>query len=251
MIFYQIMGDIATTIATGEALPAARGLRSDVAERLIAAIFRGTHHAGDHLVVQRLAAGLGVSPTPVREALVQLAGIGLVKLLPHRGAVCGPFGPRQLQEMYQVRRVLEVEAARSACGHLPEDALHESRGEMIRLGNTVEADPRWSERALVADVGLHELIARHCGSDRLANEIGRYNDLMQAIRRVAGNLCNVQLRAITEHVEIIDALLGEDAEAASRRMSEHIDSTAAGVERVMFGQSRQQMRQAVSKGETS
>lgn len=234
------MDTIATNIATGKALPASRGLRGDVVERLIVAIFQGAHREGDRLVVQKLAEGFGVSPTPIREALVQLASVGLVKLLPHRGAVCCPFGPRQLRQMYQVRRVLEAEAARNACGRVPEEALRELRREMIRLGNTVETDPQWSDCALVADVKLHDLIAQHCDNERLAHEIGRYNDLLQAIRRVAGNLCNVQLRAIEEHIKIIDALSSGDAEAASQRMSEHIDSTAAGVEQVMFGESRQQ-----------
>ncbi|NQT39039.1 MAG: GntR family transcriptional regulator [Planctomycetes bacterium] len=200
------------------------------------AIFQGAHREGDRLVVQKLAEGLGVSPTPVREALVQLAGIGLVKLLPHRGAVCRQFGPRQLREMYQIRCVLEAEATRNACGRLPEQALRELRREMIRLGDTVETDPQWFDRAMAADVELHELITRHCENDRLADEIGRYDDLMQAIRRVADNFCNVQLRALNEHIEIIDALLSKDREAAALRMSEHIDSTASGVEKVIFGE---------------
>ena len=85
-------------------------LRQDVISRILSAVFQGRIHSGQRLVVQRLAEQYGVSPTPVREALVELAGLGIVALLPNRGAVVRPFGPHEVREISQVRRVLEVEA---------------------------------------------------------------------------------------------------------------------------------------------
>ena len=92
------------------------GLRDSVAERLLVAVLDGSVQAGDRLVGQRLAAQLGVSATPVREALIELATLGFVELLPNRGAICCEFGPPELRDIFQVRRILETEAAFGACG---------------------------------------------------------------------------------------------------------------------------------------
>jgi len=210
------------------------GLRDSVAERLLVAILDGTVRAGNRLVGQRLAAQLGVSATPVREALIELATLGFVKLLPNRGAVCCKFGPTELRDIFQVRRILEAEATFSVCGHMPAEPLRELCGRMLKLSKTVETDPAWSEQAMAADHALHQAILQHCPNRRLAHEIERYNVLMRAIRRVVGNLYNVQLRAVSEHLQILKALLAEDDDLARKRMSKHIESTARGIVKVMF-----------------
>jgi DNA-binding FadR family transcriptional regulator len=120
---------------------------------------------------------------------------------------------------------------------VPAEQLLKLLGQMRNLSETVETietDPTWSDRAMAADLQLHEVIQQHCSNRRLAHEIERYNILMRAIRRVAGNLYNVQLRAVSEHLRIINALLAEDAELARKQMSEHLESSARGVAKVMF-----------------
>lgn len=108
----------ASAAASSDEFVARSGLREQVAERLLMAIFEKRFNAGDRLIVQRLSEMYGVSPTPVRESLVEIAGLGLVELLPNRGAVVNAFGPRELSEMCQVRRVLECEAAQSTAARL-------------------------------------------------------------------------------------------------------------------------------------
>lgn len=226
------------TTGHGSILPLTRtfGLRDGVAERLLVAILDGSVHAGDRLVGQRLAAQLGVSATPVREALIELATLDFVQLLPNRGAVCRNFGPTELRDIYQVRRILEAEAAFGASGRAPDEQLQELGRRMRRLLKTVDTDPGWSDHATAADLELHDVIHQHCGNRRLAHEIQRYNILMRAIRRVAKNLNNIQLQAVSEHLRIIKALLAEDAELARKRMSEHIENTARRVAKVMYQQ---------------
>src|SRR5437588_283750 len=99
--------------------PVPRGnLRQQIQSRILIGVFQGRFASGERLIVQRLAEIYQVSPTPIREALVELATLGIVKLLPNRGAVVLPFGRQQVREIGQVRRVLEVEAAREACGRV-------------------------------------------------------------------------------------------------------------------------------------
>jgi len=210
------------------------GLRGDVVDQVIAAVFDGRIRAGDRLITQKLAEQLGVSATPVREALVELEAIGVVQLLPNRGAVCRPFGPHQLHEIYQVRRVLEVEATREAVGRIDEATLRELREAMTALLHRPDSDVQWSQEAAALDRRLHTLIAEHCGSDRLKHEIDRYNTFMQAIRRYVHNQQGIQRRALEEHLHIIDALLAKDTDAAADAMAAHLRSTANGVEALMF-----------------
>lgn len=210
------------------------GLRDNVARHLLIAIFSGTIKSGDRLVAQTLAKQFGVSATPVREALVELASIGLIQNLPNRGAVCMPFGVRELREIYHLRRILEVEAARLACGRLPIEQLRDLRISQAKLAERKVSD--WSDQAMELDEQLHGLIADYCDNVRLKHEIDRYRNLMQAIREVVGDNQGVQLRAVELHIEIIDALIDGKAQKAVQAMANHIDTTAAGVERILFPQ---------------
>ena len=210
-----------------------RALRQSVVVSLLNAVFRAQLRAGDWLNAKKLAEQLGVSATPVREALVELGTIGIVETQHNRGTMVRSFGLVELRDIYHLRRVLEAEAARCACGKVPSQSLEEVRQEMIELQNNKKAAD-WSERAMACDCRLHEMIALHCGSQRLAEEISRYNTLVQCIREVVGNQSYAQQRALPEHLEIIQALLASDPERAASAMTKHIRSSAQVVEEALF-----------------
>src|SRR4051812_21695281 len=93
---------------------AGRTRRGWVVYQLLKSIFSGEFVGGDRLVEEEVAATIGVSRTPVREAFSELVGIGLITMTPNHGAIVRPFGPNQLREMYQIRWLFEPEAARLA-----------------------------------------------------------------------------------------------------------------------------------------
>ena len=97
--------------------------RQVVTQRLLESVIEGRLEEGTRLRVEHLSEQLGVSVTPIRESLVELAGIGMVELRPNRGAMLRPFGPQQLREIYDLRRILESEATRYACGRIPQPEL--------------------------------------------------------------------------------------------------------------------------------
>lgn len=211
-------------------------LRHDVVVRLLASIFQGTLPAGARLIIRKMAEQMGVSATPIREALVELEGIGLVQFSHNRGTVIKPFGPQQLRDIYHLRRVLESEAARCACGRIPRDDLKSLRRETRQLPNDDTETPEWSRKAMATDRKLHDLTAGYCGNARLADEINRYNTLIQTIREIMGNRCHVQQMALKEHMPIINALLAGDPERAAAAMVRHVNSTFKSVKTVMFQQ---------------
>jgi len=155
-------------------------LRHDVVKRLLMSIFQGELPADTRLAAKRLAEGLGISATPIREALVELEAVGLVELLHNRGALVKAFGQQQLREFFHVRRILETEATRCACQHFDPPSLEALSSQ---AKNLLEADghpaDEWLARTISADRQLHEAIATRCGNARLAHEIHRYDTLMQ------------------------------------------------------------------------
>jgi len=161
------------TVATEQLGYLSRGaLRHEVVRRLLSEIFHGQVPAGARLVVQKLAARFGISSTPVREALVELEAVGLVRFVHNRGAVVKPFGPTELGEVFQIRRILETEAARAACDRIDAAALEDLRHQTAVLAGLSRGD-EWSQRQMATDRELHRMIADACGSGRLRDEIDR------------------------------------------------------------------------------
>jgi DNA-binding GntR family transcriptional regulator len=187
--------------------------------------------AGEHLVTQELAERFGVSHTPIREALISLAGIGLIELSPNRGAVVRQVTAREVREICQVRKALECEAARLACGRVDLGELHSLAGELRRLTALPNpSGPRFIAAAREVDSRLHDLIAESSGNAFLANEIGRLKILFRSFRdavwqrdeeRSDFHRFDVESR---EHLDIVEALIGGKAKEASRAMARHIRS---------------------------
>src|SRR5439155_17551194 len=170
-----------------EAQKCQRGLRRQtIVQSLLADVFQGRLRAGEHLVTQELAERFGVSHTPIREALISLAGIGIIDLWPNRGAIVRRVTANEVREVCQVRRVLECEATRSACGRIDLAELHALADELKRM-MAAKARPgsRFIQMARAVDSRLHDLIAESCGNAFLANEISRLKILFRAFRDVA------------------------------------------------------------------
>ncbi len=205
--------------------------RQTIVQSLLADVFQGRLRAGAHLVTQELAERFGVSHTPIREALIALAGIGIIDLLPNRGAVVRRVTPHEVREVCQVRRALECEAARSACGRIDLAELH-ALAEQLRRMIAAKARPstRFIEQARAVDSRLHDLIADSCGNAFLAKEIGRLKTLFRVFRDVAWqhdearNDFHRLAEEAHEHLAIVEALLAGDARAAGRAMAQHIRS---------------------------
>lgn len=213
------------------------GLRQQVVNRILVAVFERKFPSGSRLVVQRVAERFGVSPTPVREALVELAGLGVVDLLPNRGAVVRPFGAEQLEQISQVRRVLEMEACRSACGLIPRAALLKMRSQLRKLRKGPQNDA-WDRDARAADSRLHILISDNCRNPRLAAEIMRYLRLFRTIRNIShlrDSWDNYRRsNDVPEHLRIVEALIAEDSERAATAMDEHVRSITRVLGEVVF-----------------
>jgi len=204
--------------------------RQTITASLLADVFQGRLRPGEHLVTQELADRFGVSHTPIREALIALAGIGIIDLVPNRGAVVRRVGGREIREVCQVRRVLECEAARLACGRIDLAELHTLAAKLRRLKNNRARAPRIIAQARIIDSRLHDLIANSCANAFLGKEISRLKILFRALRDVAWKRDEARndyhrlVEEAGEHLAIVEALLANDPREARRAMARHIRS---------------------------
>lgn len=204
--------------------------RAAIAESLLTEIFHGRLRAGQRLVTEQLARRFGVSHTPVREALIELAGVGIVDLYPNRGAIVRKVTARDVREICHVRCILECAATRSACGRTDLAELHRLAREIRALMARSPSHGDFIQEARMLDSQLHDLIAASCGNAYLANELGRLKTLFRAFRDVsweheqARNDFHRIAEEGREHLAIVEALLKKDAKAAARAMASHIRS---------------------------
>lgn len=205
--------------------------RQTIVESLIADVFQGRIRAGRHLVTQELSERFGVSHTPIREALISLAGIGIIDLLPNRGAIVRRVSKRDVREVCAVRRALECAATKGACGRIRPNELSGLETELDKLTRAPEKEgERFIKKARELDNRLHDLIAASCGNAFLANEINRLKILFRAFRDVSWDRFEVAAdghrlaEEAHEHLAIVQALSAEDRRSAARAMSRHIQS---------------------------
>ncbi|QEL20236.1 GntR family transcriptional regulator [Limnoglobus roseus] len=199
---------------------------------MLADVFNGRLAAGQHLIGQKLADHYRVSQTPIREALITLAGIGVIDLLPNRGAVVRRMTEQDVREVCQIRRVLECEAVRTACGRVKPEAWADITKQVRDLQTKLGQQPglQLVRQAKELDSQLHDAIAAACGNRLLAREIERLKLLFRAYRdaswvAVAARNEFHRLEAeAAEHLILLGHLHTENAPAAADAMATHITS---------------------------
>lgn len=186
---------------------------------LLGCVFRGEFNVGDRLTETFLAEKLGISRTPVREALLELKGLGLVDVRRNRGAIFSGFSAVRLSEIYEVRRLLEVEATRLSTSRIDRQLLHDLLKGTRQLHDANADDEDWE-----LDRQIHTAIAQSCGNQMLTHEIQRFNMLVQAIRMTVGTRVHIQHETTEQHLQLLTAMTKGDPNAAADAMKRHIEA---------------------------
>jgi DNA-binding GntR family transcriptional regulator len=182
-------------------------------------IFSGKYSPGDRLKEADLSRSLGISRSPIREAIRNLAGEGLVRLVPQRGAFVTDFEHGEIRELYELREALEVAAARLAAERADGASLERLKEILEATGDTLrESDSALYPRDLDFHLGICEL----AGNRRLAESIHEVNTQLQLVRLRSASEPGRAGRAYEEHLVIYRALEKGDTEAAAEAMGMHI-----------------------------
>lgn len=196
--------------------------KQQVVRGILRGLMEGLWRGGDRFTEASAVEKFGVSRTPVREALLQLQGLGLIELRRNCGAVVLPFGTDEVRELYAVRSILEVEATRLAASRIHRELVDQLMGEFTEIRARGEEDPDWR-----LDRTLHQSIAEASGNHRLLAEIFRYGDLVQAMREIVGErTSDIHTTSVDEHLAILEALREGDPEGASLAMRNHLDQAS-------------------------
>jgi DNA-binding GntR family transcriptional regulator len=190
---------------------------------LRAAIVDGRLAAGERYSVGALADRLGVSRTPVREALLVLERQGLVRFERNKGVRVLAPSASDLEEVFALRVLLEVPATRRACARLTADDLDALDGELAAMAAAAAVS---DEGPFMAhDQRFHEIVLDAAGNRRLAAQVDQLRDHVR-LRGASTVGRSRDLATIhAEHVAIRDALRAGDAAAAAEAMRAHLVAT--------------------------
>lgn len=183
-------------------------------------ILSGHRAPGDRLNEVEIAAELGVSRGPVREAMQRLARDGLVLVQPHRGSFVRNLEPDEIVELYDVRIALESTAARLAAERRSDADVAALKGLLDTSAKAVTETgdaPHYP-----AHLDLHQLVAIVSGNGRLHRAIVQINQELKLIRAASGFRPERAPQALVEHGDVVAAIVERDADQASELMHKHL-----------------------------
>lgn len=197
-----------------------KSIREVVLQTLRSAIFENLLSPGERLVENTLAESLGVSRTPVREAIRQLELEGLVVNTPRKGTVVSEISIKDALEMYDIREVLEGLAVRLACDNLPRKQIKELKNIISEMENYIidnningvfEMNSRWNK-----------IILQYSENIILEKNMKEIYEHLSRLRKISLNKKNYQINVVEEYKLILRKIENNDIEGAENAAKEHV-----------------------------
>ena len=206
-------------------------LRDVVFNTLRKAILRGELKPGERLMEIHLANKLGVSRTPIREAIRKLELEGLVLMIPRKGAEVAQITEKNMQDVLEVRKALEELSVQLACERITPEQVEEMKmaaedfRKVLKSGDVT--------KIAEADVKFHDIIFAATNNQRLITLLNNLREQMYRFRveYLKQKECYPQL--LEEHDKLIALISGGEVEEACELMGCHIDNQASTVSDVI------------------
>lgn len=189
-------------------------------------VLNGEFGSGSRLKEAEIASRLGVSRTPVREALLQLEGEGLVELIPNRGAVVRELSRADVDEILVLRAILEAYCASTAATNMGVEEIDELQALHDRLAATARGSAgEGREVTLTAlNAGFHRAVIRGSGNTRIGALLEKLVAIPDHWRAGFWGSDRHRDAAIVYHLEIVDAIRARDPVRADAAMKSHVYS---------------------------
>ena len=197
-------------------------LRELVLEALREAILNGTLQPRERLMEIQLADELGVSRTPIREALRKLELEGFIVMVPRKGAYVADFSLRDLEDIFEVRKSLEGLAAELCAERVTEEELAEMERLLKEKSAAIENNDM--QKLLDVDTAFHEKLYEASRNDRLRSMISNLREQIERFRIASLQYPGRMKRSLEEHYQILDAIQRRDGETANRLAHDHIEN---------------------------
>lgn len=202
-------------------------LRDVVFKTLRQAILRGELKPGERLMEIKLANKLGVSRTPIREAIRKLELEGLVIMIPRKGAEVADITEKSLTDVLEVRRALEELSAQLACDRITEEEV----AELIRSAGAFKDTLKSEDITEIAeaDVRFHDVIYEATKNQKLIQLLNNLHEQMYRYRIEYLKNPEVYQKLLKEHEEIIEHISSREKEKATQVVCRHIDNQVEAV----------------------
>jgi len=214
-----------------------RSLQQQIHDRLLGRILRGELEPGERISPPEIAAALGVSITPVRDAVNQMAAEGLVTVTPRRGTIVSPVSVRDIEELYEIRLMIEPQAAELAADRANPAEI----ARMQDLAEQLESDPPAAGgeiddletylQEIATDAELHAAVVRAARNLRLNALYDGLRTHVLIARAVFPRLYRGQPHRRGEHQRIVDAIAARQGGAARDAMAAHLRQALADTRR--------------------
>ncbi len=168
-----------------------------------------------------VAGDLGLSRTPVREALLRLSARGLITVLPRRGFELVRYTRRDVEEIFELRRLIETAVLRKITPKMTDSETAALEAELVVQHAAAAEDDAFT--FMESDRAFHNLLCDYAENYRLMNIAENYQDLCHLMGTKALTSGGRMAEAIAEHEVIVDAVRGKDPEKAARSMHDHLE----------------------------
>lgn len=206
----------ASELADAERSAARVPLREDIRQTILDRILSGELPPGSRITESRLASELGVSRTPLREALFSLESEGFVRSDLARGFSVAPLSVREVRESYAILQTLEALALRSI-GQLAVTTAPELR----RINEELAAAAGDSARGQLLDHQWHDALLADCPNKRLLDLIARLKETVSRYERLYMRDATLVAGSVAQHLRVIDALENGDLDQAVHELEEN------------------------------
>lgn len=197
-------------------------LRDVVFNTLRQAILRGELKPGERLMEIQLANKLGVSRTPIREAIRKLELEGLVIMIPRKGAEVADITEKSLRDVLEVRKALEELAVQLACDKITEEEIEDLKKAAEEFKKILKSKD--ITEIAEADVRFHDVIFMATDNQKLIQLLNNLREQMYRFRVEYLKNEEVYPQLIAEHEEIIEHIARKEKEKASKILCQHIDN---------------------------
>lgn len=197
-------------------------LREIVFESIREAILDGRLKPGERVMEVQLAEKLGVSRTPVREAIRKLELEGLLEMVPRKGAYVAEFSLKDILDVLEVRSSLEGLASSLAAVRITEEELNLLKEKAIEFKKCVQNND--IQGMIEKDAEFHEIILHAAKNKKLTAIIEGLREQLQRFRTTYFTEYNMTTYLAREHQSVLDAIENKDSKAASKHAIQHIEN---------------------------
>lgn len=198
-------------------------LRGRVFTKIREDILTGVYKKGDSIIESKISTQLGVSRTPVREALRQLELEELVTIIPNKGAVVMGINSKDISDIYMIRRLIEGLAARMCAENITKEEM-DAFDEIIMLSE-FHLEKGHLDQLYKLDNRFHELLYDGSRSRILRHVLSDFHHYAQRVRKESLSSLDRAIESIKEHKLIVDAIRAGDGDLAEKLTNEHVRLT--------------------------